>query len=327
MDFSVFRDLLESVREVEVRTHENADADAVASALALKFFLERLSKRVSVSCPESVSRIGSILAEFAEAEVEITEKPSARDLVIYVDSKPTETLGCALAVIDHHQGNLRVPVSFSAIDANASSSSEIVFRLLRQALSRGWIDNIPKKIGLLLMGGIIADTGDLRLSRAPALRCIAEISDLCGAEPFEAFSLLKTPPDRSLKIACLKGASRMRLRMTRGYLIAITQVSSFQGDVASSLIHLGADVAFAAGRRKDVLQASGRARMELVEMGLNLAEVMSEVAGQFGGDGGGHAGAAAMKGHGEPQEVLEACVSSTKRMIRQIITKQQSNLN
>ena len=327
MDFRPFFDLLNSVHVVEIRTHENADADAVASALSLKFVLETLGKSVVATCPGSVSRIGSVLARSISEKIVVTETPSRADLLVYVDCKPAESSEHRLAVIDHHQGGLKVPVSFSAIDPDVSSSSELVFELIETGLCTGYLNSLPKRIGRLLISGIIADTGDLRLSKTKTLRSIIRISEVSRAEPFESFTLLKTPIDRSLKIACLKAASRMKIRTTRGYLIAITQVSSFQGDVASSLIHLGADIAFAAGKRKDILQASGRARMELVEIGLNLAHVMTKVGVQFQGNGGGHAGAAAMKGRGEPRDVLEACVTETKKMIREILPQSGSNLN
>ena len=317
MDFKSLLDLIEESRAIAIKTHENADADAIGSSLALKMVIGQLGREAVVIAPDSISKLGRVLANEVGEDVLTEGPPSPLDLIIYVDSRPTtESLSDGrLAVIDHHQGELEVETSYSFIDPTFGSTAEMVYEFVSYLVSRKKI-TLSGDIGRLLLWGIIADTGGLRLALKPTLERIIGITEVTGVELRDAYALMRTPPDPSLRMACLKGASRLKIMRRGDVLVATTEVSSFQGDVANALVHLGSDVAFAGGGKTKVINVSARARTQVVDAGLNLAEVMGTVAGRVDGKGGGHAGAAALRGHGNVQEILDMCVAETKRALK-----------
>ena len=320
MDFNPLLELIDRSKQICIRTHENADADAVGSSLALKSFIEQLGKRPAVIARGSVSKLGKSLVDDVGEKILTKDPPEPFDLTIYIDTRPTveEDRGDRVAVIDHHEGQLDLETSFALVDPSFSSASEMVYEFGRFLLSSGRIPRITERAGKLLIWGIIADTGGLRLAVRGTLERIIGITEATGVEVRDAYSLMRTPPDPSLKMACLKGASRLKIRKQGNKLIVTTNVSSFQGDVAGALVSLGADIAFAGGRKTKVVNVSARSRNHVVDMGLSLAKVMGNVAERIDGRGGGHAGAAALKGPGDVHNVIQMCVSETRKELRQL---------
>lgn len=317
MDFQTLLSLIEESDEIAIRTHENADADGMGASMALKMALKDLGKSPVVIAPGSPGKLGRLLAQISGEAVETGEPGKTADLIIFVDARPVPNLApsCRLAVIDHHEAQTQIKADFLFVDSRFPSASEMVFEFLEFLMAKGRINAISKQAAIQLLAGIIADTTDLKLAVKETLGRIVRISGASGVELKNVFPLLRTPLDPSLRMACLKGASRLRVKTSAGCFIATTQVSSYQGDVASCLIHLGADVAFAAGQKKGVLNVSGRARSDLVDAGLSLARIMETLASRLGGDGGGHGGAAALKCEGETDEVLRMCVAETRKVI------------
>jgi len=317
MDFQKLLSLIENSDNIAIRTHENADADGMGASLALKLALKDLGKSSIVITPGSPSKLGKLLAQMSGEAVETGEPSKAPDLLIFVDTRPLPNLAppCRLAVIDHHEAQAQINADFLFVDSSFPSASEMVFEFLEYLVARGVIHTISQQTAIQLLSGIIADTADLKLGVKETLNRIARISAASGVELKHVFPLLRTPVDPSLRMACLKGGSRLKVKTTGGCFIVTTQVSSYQGDVASCLIHLGADVAFAGGEKKGILNVSGRARNDLVDAGLSLARIMETIASRLGGEGGGHGGAAALKCRGEVEEVLRNCVAETKKAL------------
>ncbi|HMB45047.1 MAG TPA: DHH family phosphoesterase, partial [Candidatus Methanoperedens sp.] len=94
-----------------------------------------------------------------------------------------------------------------------------------------------------------------------------------------------------------------------------SHVNSFGGAAASSLVSIGADVAFVAATRDDIVKVSGRARREIQNAGINLAILMEDISAKFNGTGGGHEGAAGMDASGEIETILRECVAYAKASI------------
>jgi nanoRNase/pAp phosphatase (c-di-AMP/oligoRNAs hydrolase) len=320
MDFGLLLSLITTSENICIRSHENADADAVGASLSLKLIAQGLGKKAVVTAPRSVSKLGKRLADAYGHPIATSDPCNAFDLVIFVDATPpAEGLGGSrTAIIDHHEGGTDTPADFVFTDPSFPSASEMVYEFAEYLIAEKAIGAISQEMATLLLAGIVADTADLKLAVKETLQRICRISSMSGVEIRDVFTFLRSPKEPSLRVACLKGASRLSLGETDGYLIATTRVSSFQADVASSLIRLGADVAFAGGKKEGELKVSGRARGDLVARGLTLARVMETVAGRIGGHGGGHAGAAALKGDGQVDEVVKMCVRETKRQIKAI---------
>ncbi|HUM81593.1 MAG TPA: DHH family phosphoesterase, partial [Methanothrix sp.] len=118
---------------------------------------------------------------------------------------------------------------------------------------------------------------------------------------------LAVPTSLSQRIAVLKAASRCNVERQGDWLIAWTSVNSFEGSASMALVELGADVALVAGRHGGKARISGRSGREAARRGLNLAEILSRTAREFGGEGGGHRSAAALEAAGDPYAILDSC--------------------
>jgi len=96
------------------------------------------------------------------------------------------------------------------------------------------------------------------------------------------------------------------------WIIVTSRVSSFGGAAASSLISIGADVAFVAAKKDDLVKVSARARREAQNAGVNLAKIMEEISVKFKGTGGGHEGAAGMDVLERPKTYFRRVLSMLK---------------
>lgn len=328
MNFKALLELIEKYDNIVIRTHENADADAVGSSLAMKKIIGQLGGRATVTSL-SVSKLGRMLADEVGESI-LTKFPrTAYDLAIYIDSRPVEKVEGErrIAVIDHHEGRPELETSYCFVDPSYTSTAEMVYEFAGYLLAQDKIPELSEETGKLLLWGIIADTGGLRLAVKHTLERIVGITEATGVEVRDAYALLRMPPDPSLRMACLKGASRLKVRRSGDILIVTTEISSFQGDVAGVLVSLGADIAFAGGVKAQVVNVSARARNHIVDSGLSLAQIMSTVGEKVGGRGGGHAGAAALKGQGDVQSILELCVGETRKALKEISKSSVSKLN
>jgi nanoRNase/pAp phosphatase (c-di-AMP/oligoRNAs hydrolase) len=155
----------------------------------------------------------------------------------------------------------------------------------------------------LLLAGIVSDTGHFRLAKPGTFEVVDALLK-AGAEYDRVLEILKPPADDSRRVAMLKAAGRSELQRISGCLIVFSELGSFEGDAANMLVRTGADIAFVGSDEKGEFRLSGRARQELIkETGLHLGELMEEIGKQFGGSGGGHAGAASASGKGTFDEV------------------------
>ncbi|MFH0779376.1 MAG: bifunctional oligoribonuclease/PAP phosphatase NrnA [Parcubacteria group bacterium] len=152
--------------------HRKPDGDTIGSATALAFFIfQNTDKKVSISCvdplPESLGYLNAKKFLITKEDLNISDF----DLIIAVDCADEKQAGfpdlfaapaCRQAGlqkesiriinIDHHKTN-SFYADLNIIDPNASSTSEIIFKLFKD-------NNIAftKEISTGLMTGIITDT-------------------------------------------------------------------------------------------------------------------------------------------------------------------------
>lgn len=143
--------------------HTSPDGDAVGACLALGGALEKAGKRVQVFLEEYAEKYrvipnGHLLCPAEEARV-----PA---LFIALDCGDEERLGAAAEIfrkaekkinIDHHESNTYFG-ELNFVEAEASSASELVFRLLERRLP------ITADEAAGLYAGLVYDTGGFRHS-------------------------------------------------------------------------------------------------------------------------------------------------------------------
>ncbi len=286
--------------------HRNADSDALGSAFALK---EAIGGTIGVV--EGCDRVASQIAKQLNVEF-VTNPAGDYDFVVVVDTPTTAQLnGFQLknyAVIDHHTTTSLNENAAFYLHRNKSSTAEIVLDVLKTMGAP-----IMRRTAFALMSGIITDTGNFRHATSESFKAVAELIELSGIEYSEVVDMLSSiPQDVSMRIAFLKAAQRTSIERVGDWIIVASHVNSFGGAAASSLISIGADVAFVASKKDDVIKVSARARREAQNAGVNLAKLMEEISVKFNGTGGGHEGAAGMDVYGEVENVLSACVEYIK---------------
>lgn len=296
-------------QRVLVLCHHNADPDAVASALVLADVLKQLGAKSQTGAADGIATASQTLLKSFRREISVNP-PLDADLVILVDTSSLEHLGefgaklrgtaAKLAVVDHHKPveEMKRLSSFYFVREDSPSEAELIFRLVT-ALG----EKLTPEQASLLLAGIISDTGHFRLAKPETFEVVDALLKT-GADYRQVLEALRPPEDISKRVAMLKAAGRSELHRVNRYLAVFSELGSFEGDAAGMLVRVGADVAFVGSEDKDKVRMSGRARLDVVEKtGLHLGEVMEVLGKQFGGSGGGHAGAASMKGKGKLEEL------------------------
>ncbi len=295
-------------QQILVLCHHNADPDAVASAIVLAEVLNRSGARAQAGVSEDINLISQNVLRVFEREI-VINPPLDADLVVLVDTSSLEHLGKLgeqlkqkapkLVVIDHHRPveAMKQLVSFYFVQEGFASESELILQLVRELGAE-----LTPGGASLLLAGIISDTAHFRFAKDQTFEAVNFLIKT-GADYGRVLEALRLPEDPSRRVAMLKAAQRVELRRVHGRLVVLSELGSFEGDAASMLVRIGADVAVVGSEEKDMVRLCGRARQEILKMtGLHLGELMEELGKQFGGTGGGHAGAASMSGKGKLEE-------------------------
>lgn len=275
--------------------HVNADPDCVGSAYALR---EAFGGTVAAS--DGMNRPGERVAQRLAMGVEAIAHPQNFHTVVAVDTGSRSGLGALGAtvgdpfLVDHHRyGDLHERAPAAAWDPARASCAEVVLALLDHA------GHAPsKKAALALVAGVVSDTGRFRHGDAHALAAAARLMEMSGARMEEVLALLADEDadadDTDARLATLKAAQRAEVTQVRGFLVATSRIGSYDALAANALVRAGADVAVVGLERGDAarmsLRASPRAR------GLHLGELANAVARPLGWSGGGHEGAAGLRG-------------------------------
>jgi len=162
-------DVIKSVNTVLLHCHPSPDPDSVGSALAMKYALEQLGKRVSLI--QGDSEIPQAFMQFPGAET-IEKKNffdldlAQFDLFIILDSgspemisrwKPVEfPANLKTVIIDHHISN-KGYAQLNLVESSYPATSQVLFDLFTI-----WQIEITLEIALNLFVGIFTDTGGFK---------------------------------------------------------------------------------------------------------------------------------------------------------------------
>ena len=167
----VIADLFRSKEHIAVLSHNTADGDTLGSCLAASIILQKMDKDVSFiyeePFPDNVSILltGHSFFSFMPDDFEFVNR--RWDAVVAFDAADPKLLGkrarlleqtdCVIN-IDHHISN-RGYGHFNLIDANASSTAEIVYHLMQELGMQ-----LDRDMALAIYTGICTDTGGFSYS-------------------------------------------------------------------------------------------------------------------------------------------------------------------
>lgn len=291
-----------------ILTHKNADVDAVGSVLALKYYLKEKNKNVAVGC-ESLNRQAKILVNNLEEKIDYYRYTEEFGNVIILDTSSMKKLGIFenavkkaenVVIIDHHEKNMHAE-RYLYYNEPLPSNAEIIYK---------FFPSKNEKYFKAILAGIIADTGRFKYANVHTFETVLDILKK-GTDFQEVLSLLKEDTDRSKKIAVLKAFKRMKIYTVKDLIIATTRIGAYESIVARSLLDIGADISFVAGRER----ISSRAKHGVIKRGINLAEIMHKIGKLENGDGGGHKAAAGAENLENAEKALKTCVLLVKERL------------
>ncbi len=242
--------------------------------------------------------------------------PENLDLGILVDTNALDQLGHAsetllklnvpIVVVDHHHPHPDTAkvASLMIVDESAAAAAEVVYRLTEAS---GTLLGAQEATALL--AAIFVETKHFLLAKRSTFEIAGQLVG-AGAEPRRLADILSSPMSRSERVARLKAAGRSKVMLLGPWIIATSELGSYQSSAARGLLSLGAHVAMVAGEGKDRVRVNMRATEDFyTRTGVHLARDLSIPVGKkLGGVGGGHPTAAGLSAPGQVQDVLEACL-------------------
>lgn len=155
-----------SSNHILLASHTNPDGDAVGSTIALGILLSKIDKNITLYNESSIPAVYRFLPRVDMIKKSINPD-DVFDTAIILDCGDLQRIGTmaskvnnipAIINIDHHISNNRFG-NFQLIDASASSTAEIIYRLIKKMGIA-----IDEATATSIYTGILTDTGSFRFS-------------------------------------------------------------------------------------------------------------------------------------------------------------------
>lgn len=164
-DFLVYNDII-------IQCHDNPDADALASGMAMHWYLTEMGKepRFVYSGRNPIHKSNLVLMrDMLNIPVEYITELDKHEIIIYVDcqkgeSNVTDFEADNYAVIDHHQVMNQLP-PLSEVRSRYGSCATLMFELIRE---EGLNPNESEKLATALFYGLMTDTTGFTELQHPA---------------------------------------------------------------------------------------------------------------------------------------------------------------
>jgi phosphoesterase RecJ-like protein len=224
-------DIIKASKNILLHCHPSPDPDSVGSALAMKFALESLGKKVTViagdsAMPEAFMHFPGakdiVTKNIFEVDFTGTSGSEPFDLFISQDAGSLDMISrkkilvldeilpasVKTIVIDHHITNTKYAKDYNLVDATYPATAQILYDLFNL-----WGIQITPEIAANLFIGIFTDTGGLRFSLVTSETYAAEAA------------LVKIYPDFSLLISRMENTKRPQALAFQG--LAFSRIETF----------------------------------------------------------------------------------------------------
>ena len=322
----MLKDIADRLRDKKkvILVHGNADVDAVGSAYALS----KCFPAADICALNGIDRVSKIVAEKIGMDVIETFDEKDYDLIVTVDtSSPEQLTGTATLpkektlVIDHHQNNGKWDGYETYIDDSKVACAQIILDLIRESDM-----DITRDVGLMLLGGMLTDSGHFQFADTCLLDDFSYIMKKTNLHMDEVMSLTKSDPSMSERVSVMKCIERSKYDRVGDMIVATSYGGSFEAAGCRALLLSGADVVFVASQREENFRLSARATQEMVRRGFNLGEIVKDIGTETVTDGGGHDGAAGLSGVGDIEAMLHICMQRTMDEFRRIKKENEGDM-
>ncbi len=302
--------------------HSQADADTVASAIALSEYFTN----AKICTPDEIDSEGKRIRNYFKSEIQKFESLSfSPEALIILDTNSEAFLTRMLdyvrnfkgpvVVLDHHSIHPdAIKATHSLIENSASSTCELVYEIFRELNFA-----ISRRTAEALLTGIVFDSAEFRAATTRTIEITAYLLKRTKMTLAQFFALAEPRPKADQRIALLKAFARATSIRAGDFVIATSEASTYEAAIAEELVLLGADFAFVAQETRNELRISARCLPSHVsDYGIDLAAIMDEVGKAIGGTGGGHPAAAGVDSSraGRTKEALSLCVELVKRQLK-----------
>jgi nanoRNase/pAp phosphatase (c-di-AMP/oligoRNAs hydrolase) len=216
-------------------------------------------------------------------------------------------------VVDHHHPHPDTVKMASQliVDESAAAAAEVVVSLWEASKT-----DLGTQEARALLAAIFVETKHFLLATESTFETAARLVR-AGADPRHLSELLSNPVSRSERIARLKAAGRSQIFLLGHWIVATSELGSYQSSAARALLAIGAHVAFVGGESKEKIRVNMRATEDFYsKTGVHLARDVSIPLGKkLSGVGGGHATAAGLSAKGETEDVLKECVDALRESL------------
>lgn len=320
MDLVCLLRLIKHAGKIVVTSHQNSDVDAVLSCYVVKKLINRLNPSATTNIITSGMNLqAKKVVESLGISLEIQEGNvlPCYDVCVLVDVNNPMHVGVLkdsiaydkpIIIIDHHKPSINMPQNaLTIINEKAVATAEVVCDLIR------YMDfKLTKEEAQCLLIGIISDSRRLSIGSIKTLRNVAFLLSR-GASLPEAITVLSMPMSFSEKVARLKASQRASIYCLGQWIIAVSNVGSYEASAARALIDLGADIAAVCNELNGEVRLCVRASEDFAKRtNIHLGEVLEKLSLSMSGSGGGHATAACAtlpKRYSEVVTVLLALLS------------------
>ncbi|WP_291767335.1 DHH family phosphoesterase [Caldivirga sp. UBA161] len=303
--------LIEASTRITLMTHRNPDLDSLASALLFRDYLNELGKLSCLTNNCTADKEAKQVLSRLGIELNCTQTCTCSDLTILFDVANKVQLGVEICqgsrvvVFDHHEvRGIRGDLEF--IDPESPSTIEVVISVLRE------LGYAPSELmAKLALAAILSETNRFSRATQGTFETVTWLLKVSGVNYKDALALLVRELDESAKIALVKGSIRLIPYRAGSMIVCVTNVNAYEGLVAGKLLDIGCDAAFVVSDHGDELRIAARSRL------INVAMVLSKIAEELGGEGGGHEGAGMLvtKVKQPYIKVLNLIVSSLENML------------
>ena len=275
--------------------HPQADPDAVGAAIAIQHLILHINPNLEVFIFDpKISVLSQRLLDLLNIELKTMNTVPQSSPIIFLDYSPAKLIfpqsKNSITVIDHHiSQDLPFELLFDLRNSQCNSTTEIVANLYKS-------ENIPLNeiVVKSILAGIIFDTRRFLYTNEQLFRTVEYLLRDFPSVYDEILPLFINIRSKAERIASIKSAQRMKRFVVNDMQILVSRVSSFEAAAARSLIYLGGDLALVIAAREDQTRISIRSSQIFTEktkisLGKDLIPAMIA---EFGGNGGGHDGAA-----------------------------------
>lgn len=316
--------MIRGVGKIVITSHQNSDVDAVLSCYVAKKIIDKLNPRATVDIiTPGMNLQARRVAESLGIAAQILEKDSLPEyeLCLMMDVNNLTHIGVLrnyvtrdkpVAIIDHHRPSINIPPNaLSIIDEKAVATAEVLCDVLIG------LDLKPtREEAQCLLIGILSDSRRLLIGTEKTLRDVAFLLSH-GASLPEAIATLSIPMSYSERIARLKASQRATLYSLGQWIIAVSNVGSYEASAARALIDLGADLAAVCNELDSEVRLCARANEEFVRgTNMHLGEELERLGSLMSGSGGGHASAACVTAPRQCGEVINEFLALVSNKLR-----------